>query len=163
MELLVVFVVGAIAGYGIRAYISARRRARARRDGFAVGWAHRAEGKAKPIRPHPSGKLWTEADKKQLLELVEAGKSEAEIGTVMHRTPGAVASRLKRLRRVQNNPLPVPDPDANPPPEDVASGSVPASEATASSTRSSNGRRSRMHGPVALPRRHVAQNPGAPE
>ena len=48
-----------------------------------------------------------------MLELVEAGKSEAEIGTVMHRTPGAVASRLKRNRRVDNNPL-VPDPETNP-------------------------------------------------
>lgn len=133
MELLVVFIVGAIAGYGIRAYISARRRARARRDGFAAGRAHRAEVKAEPIRPRPSGKPWTDADKKQLLELVEAGKSEAEIGTVMHRTPRAVASRLKRLRRVHNNPL-VPDPEANPPSEDVAPGSVPASEATARST-----------------------------
>ena len=114
MELVVAFVVGAIAGYGIRAYISARRRTRARRDGFALGSVHRAEGKAKPIRPRPSGKPWTEADEKQLLELVEAGKSEADIGTFMHRTPGAVASRLKRLRRVHNNPLPVPDPEANP-------------------------------------------------
>ena len=109
MELLVAFVVGAIAGYGIRAYISARRRARARRDGFAGGWVHRAESKAKPIRPRPSGKPWTEADEKQLLELVEAGKSEAEIGAVMHRTPRAVTSRLRRLRRVHNDPLPVPD------------------------------------------------------
>ena len=113
MELVVAFVVGAIAGYGIRAYISARRRARVRRDTFTFGRVHPAEGKAKPKRPRPSRKPWTEADEKQLLELVEAGKSEAEIGTVMHRTPGAVASRLKRLRRVHNNPL-VPDPETNP-------------------------------------------------
>jgi hypothetical protein len=67
--------------------------------------------KAKPIRPVPSGKPWTKADEKQLLEMVDAGKSEAEIGTVLDRTPGAVTSRLKRLRRAHNNPL---APEADP-------------------------------------------------
>ena len=114
MDLLVAFVVGAIvgaiAGYGIRAFISARRRARARRDRFGGEWALSSDDKAEPIRRRSSGKSWTEADEKKLLELIEAGKSEAEIGTVLHRTPGAVASRLKRLRRVHNNPSLVPDP-----------------------------------------------------
>src|SRR5262249_1488774 len=104
MELVVAFVVGAIAGYGIRAYISARRRARVRRDAFTFGWVYPAEGKAKPKRTPPSRKQWTEPEEKHLLHLVGAGKSEAEIGTAMHRTPGAVASRLKRIRGFYNNP-----------------------------------------------------------
>jgi hypothetical protein len=116
MDLLVAFVVGAIvgaiAGYGIRAFISARRRARARRDRF--GGERALSTDDKPIRRRSAGKSWTEADEKKLLELIEAGKSEAEIGTVLHRTPGAVASRLKRLRRVRNNTSLVPDPEANP-------------------------------------------------
>jgi DNA-binding NarL/FixJ family response regulator len=115
MDLAIAFVVGAIAGYAIRAYISARRRARARRHSdFPFVWADRAEGKAKPIMPRPSGKPWTEADEKQLLELVDAGKSRVEIGTVLHRTPGAVASHLRRLRRVHDNPPRVSDPETNP-------------------------------------------------
>ena len=123
------FVVGAIVvGYGIRAFISARHRAKARSHGFQIAPAARdwAEGplaeprpslqqdgtvKVKPIRPVPSGKPWTEADEKQLLEMIDAGKSEAEIGTVLNRTPGAVTSRLKRLRRAHNNPL---APEADP-------------------------------------------------
>ena len=122
------FVVGAIVGYGIRAFISARHRARARRHDFQTTPAARdwAEGplaerrpplqqdgtvKVKPIRPGPFGKPWTEADEKQLLEMVDAGKSEAEIGTVLDRTPGAVASRLKRLRRAHNNPSLAPKAD----------------------------------------------------
>jgi hypothetical protein len=123
------FVVGAIVvGYGIRAFISARRRARAQRHGFQIAPADRdsTEGplaesrpslqqdgtvKAKPIRPVPSGKPWTKADEKQLLEMVDAGKSEAEIGTVLDRTPRAVAARLKRLRRAHNNPSLAPEAD----------------------------------------------------
>jgi hypothetical protein len=101
------FVIGAIVGYGIRAFISARRRTRARRYGFFLiepPDRDRAAGKVKPIRPSPSGNPWTEADKKQLLEMVDAGKSEVEIGTVLNRTPRAVASHLRRLRKARNNP-----------------------------------------------------------
>jgi hypothetical protein len=47
--------------------------------------------------PRPAAPRWTEHDEKELLEMLNAGKTAVEIS----RTPGAIYSRLQRLYRRQ--------------------------------------------------------------
>jgi hypothetical protein len=112
------FVVGVIAGYGIRAFISARRRMRARRwrhdfDNPVLSVPRDSEHENEVTGLHRPGEPWTDADDKQLLQMVETGKSRVEIGRALKRTRGAVSSRLKVLRGTdKDRSKTAPDPKA---------------------------------------------------
>jgi DNA-binding NarL/FixJ family response regulator len=51
--------------------------------------------------PRPAAPRWTEHDEKELLEMLNAGKTAVEISRQLKRTPGAIYSRLQRLYRRQ--------------------------------------------------------------
>jgi IS30 family transposase len=52
----------------------------------------------------PARRPWTVDEQKKLDDLMEAGKTAAEIATALQRTPPSIYSRLQRLYRKQPKP-----------------------------------------------------------
>jgi IS30 family transposase len=52
----------------------------------------------------PTRRPWTVDEQKKLDDLMEAGKTAAEIATALQRTPPSIYSRLQRLYRKRPKP-----------------------------------------------------------
>jgi hypothetical protein len=60
------------------------------------------QGKKSPSTP--AWRPWTVDEQKKLDDLMEAGKTAAEIATALQRTPPSIYSRLQRLYRKRKEP-----------------------------------------------------------
>jgi DNA-binding NarL/FixJ family response regulator len=54
--------------------------------------------------PTPARRPWTVNEQKELDDLLKAGKTAAEIATVLQRTPSSIYSRLQSLYRKRPKP-----------------------------------------------------------
>jgi DNA-binding NarL/FixJ family response regulator len=63
-----------------------------------------AEGERQMSPLTPARRPWTVDEQKKLDDLMEAGKTAAEIATALQLTPPSIYSRLQRLYRKQPKP-----------------------------------------------------------
>ena len=54
--------------------------------------------------PRPAERRWTLGEEKQLLEMLNAGKTAVEISREFNRTPGAIYWRVQRIHRRRRSP-----------------------------------------------------------